>query len=272
MRLYNRVAVVTGGGGGLGAGICHSLAREGAQVVVADVSPESAQKVAERITGLGRKALAVTTDVRSADQCRDLIDRTIETMGRLDVLVCCAGVGGFQHRGESSAALVIENISEQDWDLTIDVNLKGVFLCNRAAAPHFKRAGQGKIVNISSLAGRQGIPWLTHYSAAKAGVIALTQALARQLAPYEINVNAVCPGLVKTAMWDTGAQVLCQSDPAYEGLTPDGVFEAVVRDMIPMQKPQTPEGVGDVVAFLASDDAREITGQTINVDGGAIMN
>jgi NAD(P)-dependent dehydrogenase (short-subunit alcohol dehydrogenase family) len=181
-------------------------------------------------------------------------------------------VGGFVHRGQSTEDLGIENISEADWDLTIDVNLKGVFLCNRAVAPYFKKKKYGKIINISSLAGRKGIAWIPHYSASKAGVIVLTQAVSLQLAPYNINVNTVCPGVIKTAMWDKGAQILVESDPTYKGMTRDEVFASVVEDMIPMKKPQTAEGIGNLVALLASEDANEITGQAINVDGGAIFN
>jgi NAD(P)-dependent dehydrogenase (short-subunit alcohol dehydrogenase family) len=272
MRLENKVAVVTGGGGGLGEGICLCLAGEGAHVVVSDLEQDLAESVVKKVEALGQKSLAIRTDVRMPVQCEKLVEKSLEAMGRIDILVCCAGVGGFVHRGESSEELVIENISEADWDLTIDVNLKGVFLCNRAVAPYFKKNKGGKIVNISSLAGRKGFDWIPHYSASKAGVIVLTQAVALQLAPYNVNVNTVCPGIIRTPMWDKGAEVLCQSDPAFKGMTPDDVFNSVVQDMIPMQKPQTAEGVGNVVAFLASEEAREITGQAINVDGGGLFN
>jgi NAD(P)-dependent dehydrogenase (short-subunit alcohol dehydrogenase family) len=272
MRLKNKVAIVTGGGGGLGEGICLCLARDGAQIVVSDLKLDLAERVVRKVEVLGRKSMAIRTDVRMLDHCEKLIDKSLETMGRIDILVCCAGVGGFVHRDESSAELVIENLSEADWDLTIDVNLKGVFLCNRAIAPYFKKIKEGKIINISSLAGRKGFAWIPHYSASKAGVIVLTQAIALQLAPYNINVNTVCPGVIRTPMWDKGAEVLRQSDPAFIGMSPDDVFDSVIQDMIPMQKPQTAEGIGNVVTFLASEEAREITGQAINVDGGAVFN
>jgi len=272
MRLKDKVAIVTGGGGGLGEGICLCLAGEGAHVVASDVNQELAKRVADKVEAAGRKSLAIQTDVRREAQCNQLVEKSIEEMGHIDVLVCCAGVGGFVHRGESREELVIENISEADWDLTIDVNLKGVFLCNRAVAPYFKQNKRGKIINISSLAGRKGFAWIPHYSASKAGVIVLTQAVALQLAPYNINVNTVCPGVIRTPMWDKGAEVLVQSDPAFKGMTPDKVFDSVVEDMIPMKKPQTAEGIGNVVTFLASEEAREITGQAINVDGGAVFN
>jgi len=272
MRLKNQVAIVTGGGGGLGEGICLCLAREGAHVVVSDLNHGLANRVAHKVEEVGRKALAIQTDVRLPAQCKNLIEKSLEAMGRIDMLVCCAGVGGFVHRNDSDEELVIENISEEDWNLTIDVNLKGVFLCNRAVAPYFKQNKVGKIVNIASLAGRQGFAWLPHYSASKAGVIVLTQAIALQLAPYNINVNTVCPGLIRTPMWDRGAEVLNQSDPTFKGKTPDEVFNLMVEKMIPMKKPQTAEGIGNLVTFLVSEDAREITGQAINIDGGSTFN
>ena len=272
MRLKNKVAIVTGGGGGLGEGICLSLAREGAHVVVSDLDQDRAEKVSRRVKEAGRKSLAIQADVRMSDQCRKLTERSLEEMGCVDILVCSAGVGGFVHRAESDEPLTIENIPEEDWNLTIDVNLKGVFLCNRAVAPHFKRQRQGKIVNLSSLAGRRGFDWIPHYSASKAGVIVLTQAVALQLAPYNVNVNTVCPGIIRTPMWDRGAKVLAHSNPAFKGMSPEDVFNAVVRDMIPMKKPQTAEGIGNAVVFLASEEADEITGQALNVDGGALFN
>ncbi len=271
MRLKDQVAIVTGGGGGLGEGICLCLAREGAHVVVSDVKLELAEKVAVRVKKMGQKSSALQTDVRKSDQCGKLIEKTLDEMGRIDILVCSAGVGGFVYRGESDEPPILENISEEEWDLTIDVNLKGVFLCNKAVAAYFKKQKRGKIINISSIGGRKGIDWIAHYSASKAGVIVLTQAVALQLAPYNVNVNTVCPGVIRTRMWDTGAKVLSQSYPPFKGMSPDDVFDAVVQNMIPMRRAQTAEDIGNTVVFLASEEAKEITGQAINVDGGAIF-
>ncbi|MDI7259666.1 MAG: SDR family NAD(P)-dependent oxidoreductase [Thermodesulfobacteriota bacterium] len=272
MRLKDQVAVVTGGGGGLGEGICLCLAREGAHVVVSDLKLDMAEKVAARMKEMGRGSLAVQTDVRIANECKNLIEKSLKKMERIDILVCAAGVGGFVYRGDSGEPLTLETVSEEEWDLTIDVNLKGVFLCNRAIAPYFKQQKRGKIINISSVAGRKGIDWIPHYSASKAGVIVLTQAVALQLAPYSINVNTICPGVIWTPMWEVGARVLSQSYPPFKGMNPGEVFKTVVQNMIPFQRPQTPEDIGNAVVFLSSDDAREITGQAINVDGGAIFN
>jgi NAD(P)-dependent dehydrogenase (short-subunit alcohol dehydrogenase family) len=272
MRLKDQVAIVTGGGGGLGEGICLCLAREGAHVVVSDVKQQLAEKVALKVRDTGRRSSAVQTDVRISDQCEKLVGHTIKEYGRIDILVCSAGVGGFVYRGESDAPPILENLPEKEWDLTMEVNLKGVFLCNRAVAGYFKKQRKGKIINISSIAGRKGIDWITHYSASKAGVIVFTQAIALQLAPYNVNVNTVCPGVIRTPMWDTGAKVLSQSYPPFKGMSPDDVFQAVVQNMIPMKRSQSAEDIGNIVVFLASEEAKEITGQAINVDGGASFN
>ncbi|MBI4776190.1 MAG: SDR family oxidoreductase [Deltaproteobacteria bacterium] len=272
MRLQDQVAIVTGGGGGLGEGICLCLAREGAHVVVSDLKQDLAERVTLKVKDMGRKSMSIRTDVSVPEQCEKLVKQTLSEMGRIDILVCGAGVGGFVFRGESEEPPILENISEEEWDLTVDVNLKGVFLCNRAVAPHFKQKKKGKIINISSVAGRKGIDWIPHYSATKAGVIVLTQAIALQLAPFNVNVNTICPGVIRTPMWDTGAKVLSQSYPPFKGMSPDDVFNAVVENMIPMRRPQTAEDIGNTVVFLASEEAREITGQAINVDGGAMFN
>jgi meso-butanediol dehydrogenase/(S,S)-butanediol dehydrogenase/diacetyl reductase len=271
MRLKDQVAIVTGGGGGLGEGICLCLAREGAHVVVSDVKQPLAEKVALKVRDTGRRSSAVQTDVRISDQCEKLVEHTLKGYGRMDILVCGAGVGGFVYRGESDAPPILENLPEKEWDLTMEVNLKGVFLCNRAVAGYFKKQRKGKIINISSIAGRKGIDWIPHYSASKAGVIVFTQAIALQLAPYNVNVNTVCPGVIRTPMWDTGAKVLSQSYPPFKGMSPDDVFQAVVQNMIPMKRSQSAEDIGNTVVFLASEEAKEITGQAINVDGGAIF-
>lgn len=273
MKLENQVAIVTGGGGGLGEGICLRLAREGADVVVSDIQLGLAEKVAAGVREMGRKALAVKTDVSKAADCRTLIDRTLEVMGRLDVLVCGAGVMGYAHRGGKDEPLAIENMLEADWDLVQGVNLKGVFLCVRAAAPHFKAQKRGRIVNIASVAGRQGVgDFLFHYAASKAGVISLGQSLALQFAPYNVNVNTVCPGIIWTPMWAEGVSVLKSANPGLRQADDQTVFMNVVMNQIPLKRVQLPEDIGNAVVFLVSDEAKEITGQALNVCGGMRMN
>jgi NAD(P)-dependent dehydrogenase (short-subunit alcohol dehydrogenase family) len=271
MRLKDRVAIVTGGGGGLGEGISLCLAREGAHVVVSDLKLELAEKVAAKVKELGGKAMAIQTDVRKADQCQQMVDRTVEEMGRLDILVANAGVDGLPS-DDSTEPPLIESIKEEDWDLVVDVNLKGVFLCNRAVAPHFKEKKSGRIINIASVAGRQGVEFLAPYAATKAGVISFTQSVALQMAPYHVNVNTVCPGIIWTPMWQRLASYASVSMPDFGGLPPEEVYNAAIQTMIPFKKAQTPEDIGKAVVFLASDDAKEITGQALNVCGGMRMN
>jgi len=271
MKLKDKVAVVTGGGGGLGEGICLALAGQGARVVVSDLKGELAEAVAAKVGEIGPESVGVQTDVRSLDEVQSLIETSLKEMGRLDILVCGAGVGGFVFWKESDGPPMLETISEAEWDLTIDVNLKGVFLCNRAVAPIFKKQKSGKIINVSSIAGRNGVDWIAHYSAAKAGVIVFSQATALQLAPYGVNVNVICPGIIRTPMWDRGADVLAASHPAFKGMGPDEVFDACVQQMIPFRRPQKAEDIGNAAVFLASDEAKEITGQALNVCGGIVL-
>jgi len=269
MRLNDKVAIVTGGGGGLGEGICLCLAREGAEVVVSDVNQGLADSVSAKIEQTGRKALSVKTDVRSADECQSLIDVSLREMGHIDILVCCAGVNGLDVNIDSPG--LIENISEENWNFVADVNLKGVFLCNRAIAPYFKKRKSGKIINISSIGGRKGIDWIPHYSATKAGVIVLTQAVALQLAPFNVTVNTVCPGVIWTPLWISGAKAISHTYPEFKGMNPEDLFKEMVERMIPLKRPQTPEDIGNAVVFFASPEADQITGQALNVDGGAVF-
>lgn len=269
MRLKDKVAVVTGGGGGIGEGICLRLAGEGADVVVSDININTAEKVAEKIRGKQRKALAIETDVSRPDQCRALVENALEEMERLDILVCCAGIMGFAHRKGKSWSLAIEDIPEEDWDMTLDINLKGVFLCNQAVIPHFKAQQSGKIVNVASIAGRQGVTFLTPYAASKAGVISLSQSMAQYLAPFNVNVNTICPGIIWTPMWEEGVQVLTQGGPDE---IRQALFEDIVQNQIAFKRVQYPEDMGNAVVFLVSDEAREITGQALNVCGGMRFN
>jgi meso-butanediol dehydrogenase/(S,S)-butanediol dehydrogenase/diacetyl reductase len=272
MRLEERVAIVTGGGGGIGEGICLCLARAGADVVVSDIDEDLARAVAAKVEQLGRRALAVTTDVRSEEACQALVDTTLETMGRLDILVCSAGTAGVESMVPSENPMDVENIPLETWSRTIDVNLKGVFLCNRAVIPHFKKQRRGKIINISSIAGRKGQIMLPVYAASKAGVISLSQSIALQLAPHNINVNTVCPGLIWTPLWAGGVDFIRKVTPELKDVPSETAFELMVQAAVPFKRAQTPEDMGEMVVFLASEAAKEITGQAINVDGGSALN
>ena len=275
MRLKDKVAIVTGGGGGLGEGIALCMAKEGADVVVSDVKPDLAEKVAAEVKKVGRKSLAVQTDVRNLSQVEELVAKTIGELGAIDIFVCSHGVSGMTHREhDPDEPITLEGITEEDWDLTLDVNLKGVFLCNRAVTPHFKEKGGGKIINVSSVGGRKGNPSLFAYSISKAAVIALTQALAQQLADYNVNVNTICPGIIYTPMWQEGAKLLAKMDPRFKDLdiSPKDALDFMVQMAIPFKRMQTAEDIGNAAVFLASDEAKEITGQALNVCGGMAFN
>jgi meso-butanediol dehydrogenase/(S,S)-butanediol dehydrogenase/diacetyl reductase len=241
--LDGRVAVVTGGARGIGRAIVDALAVRGADVVVADLEPD-----------LAGDEKAVRVDVTDEASVRDLVRDVIERHGRLDILVNNAGV---------SRSLPFVDIDEAEWDRVFDVNVKGVYLACRAVVPHMMQRRSGKIVNISSMVGKEAIPLFVHYSASKFAVLGLTQGLAKEMAPYDVNVNAVCPGVVRTPLWEP----LLDQLSATKGITRDQAFDEFVSG-IPLGRPQEPEDIGEVVAFLASDRARNMTGQGINVTGG----
>ena len=276
MLLKDQVAIVTGGGGGIGEGICFCLAREGAQVVVSDINKELAQKVSAKVKESGQKTLSVKTDVRFEAECNNLVEMTLNEFNRLDILVCAAGTSGVNWMTAPVDPAAVENIPVEAWDTTLDVNLKGVFLCNRAVIPYFKQQKRGKIINVSSIGGRRGGGGLPAYSASKAGVINLTQSIAMQVAPFNINANTICPGLVWTPMWAEGISFTTGKTRweklQAKGVSPEEAFMQMVHAGTPLKRPQTPEDMGNLVVFLASDLAREITGQAINVDGGAVLN
>jgi meso-butanediol dehydrogenase / (S,S)-butanediol dehydrogenase / diacetyl reductase len=241
--LDGRVAVVTGGARGIGRAIVDALAARGANVVVADLDPDMAGD-----------AEAVRVDVTDEGSVRDLMRDVIERHGQLDILVNNAGV---------SRSVAFVDIDEAEWDRVFAVNVKGVYLACRAVVPHMMQRRYGKIVNISSMVGKEAIPLFVHYSASKFAVLGLTQGLAKEMAPYDVNVNAVCPGVVRTPLWEPLLDQLSET----KGITRDEAFDEFVSG-IPLGRPQEPEDIGEVVAFLASDRARNMTGQGINVTGG----
>lgn len=269
-RLAGKIVIVTGAGQGIGKGIALRLAREGAAVVVAEFNPETAATAAAEIQSGGERALSYPVDVSRAEAVRRLVADVVRAFGRIDILVNNAGV---------MQTKPLLDLTEEDWDRIIDVNQRGLFLCLQAVATQMvaqvpdevKTAGRaersyGKIVNLSSISGRRGRPLAAHYAASKAAVISLTQSAALALAPYNINVNAVCPGVVPTPMW----QQIDRDRGRLFGLKPGEAMASVV-DTIPLRRPGTPEDIAAAVAFFCSPDADYITGQTLNVDGGYEM-
>ena len=266
--LSERVAIVTGGASGIGRGISMVLVGQGANVVVADINSEGAESVAAEIAGGGGRSMAVqvdVTDVRSADS---MVQQVLERFGSIDILVNDAGVIGADGWWER------ETPNSEDWDIVIAVNLRGLVNASEAVAPHMRERRHGKIVNIASVAARKGGTVIPHYNTSKAAVVSWTQSQALLLAPYSINVNAICPGSLWTPMYERLVQHQTKfgHDDSLQGLTGREYFDRKVVSDIPMKREQTPEDIGKLAAFLVSEDARNITGQAINVDGGRQMN
>jgi NAD(P)-dependent dehydrogenase (short-subunit alcohol dehydrogenase family) len=249
VTLDGRTALVTGAAKGIGRGIAETLARHGAEVTVADLDGAAAEETAAAIDGR-----AAQVDVTDEASVAVLVDGALERDGRIDILVNNAGV---------SKSLPFVDIDEAEWDRVFDVNVKGMFLACRAVVPHMVERRAGKIVNVASMVGKEAIPLFVHYSASKFAVIGLTQGLAKELAEHDINVNAVCPGVVRTPLWEP----LLDQLSATKGITREAAFDEFIAG-VPLGRPQTPEDIGEVVAFLASDQARNMTGQGINVTGG----
>ncbi len=265
--LKGRVALITGAGGGIGRGIARCLAEEGVHLALADISKSGAEAAAEEIRKFDVNIIPYVLDVTDKSQCADIVDATNNEMGSLDIVVNNAGViGGADFR----LGMPLSDINEDDWDDTYNVNVKGVFLLCQASLEKMKGKGWGRIINISSRAGRDGRETIPHYSASKAAVIIFTQALAREVARAGITANAVCPGLIWSAMWEQLAGQFRKKFPIFKGKTAREVFEHFV-EQTPMGVEQSTEDIGRAVAFLASDDAKTITGQAILVDSGAVM-
>jgi NAD(P)-dependent dehydrogenase (short-subunit alcohol dehydrogenase family) len=256
--LAEQVAIVTGAGNGIGRATALALARAGAQVAVVDVDAGAAKATAEAVAALGRRSLALDTDVGDLAAIDRMVQAVIGTFGRIDVLVNNAGVTRRAH---------IMDLTEQDWDRIMRVNAKGVFFCLQRVAREMILRRRGRIVNIASIAGK-GYAGSSNaiYAASKGSVISLTRTAAQQLARHDINVNAICPGITVTALSEANVAVRARD----EGLS---VEEMTRRRnaVIPLGRPNDPEDVAAVAVFLASPAARNITGQSLNVDGGIVF-
>lgn len=258
--LQDRIALVTGAAQGLGAALSLRLAREGCDVVVADLNGERAgQTAAEIARETGRRTLALTTDVTNEEQVRAMVDQTVETFGQLDILIANAGI-------VRSGA--IDELSLRDWQLVIDVNLTGYFLCAKYAAVVMKRQRSGVIIQINSKSGKKGSYKNSAYSASKFGGIGLTQSLALELAEHGVRVNAVCPGnLLDSPLW---VESLYSQYSKRLGIPEEEVRQRYI-EQVPLKRGCTYDDVANVVVFLASDQASYMTGQAINVTGGQEM-
>lgn len=247
MGLKGSVAFITGGGGGIGRAIALLLGKKGISIAVADLNEKAARTVADEIQREGGASLGVRVDVTQKTDITEAVHQANDRLGGVDILVNCAGV--------YSQTLVVE-MTEEEWDRVININLKGTFLTSQAVIPIMQRKRFGKIVNISSSHGFKGGAKTAHYSASKAGVIVFTKSLALELAPYGINVNAVAPGIIDTEM---PRRLL---DEKYISTRARGN---------PLGRLGTPQDVADAVLFLVSEESSYITGQTLYVNGGDLM-
>jgi len=252
-QLVDRVAIVTGGGQGIGEGIALALASEGSHVVVADQNGAAAEATAARIAALGRKALACQVNVSSWDQVRTLVDRVAAEFGRIDILVNNAGISP----KKDGRKILVHEIEPEQWDLVMAVNLKGAFHCLKAVVPIMMRQRSGRIISLSSQLAKSGFSPVAaaHYAASKAGVSALTRFAAYEFAPYGILVNAIAPGTILTPMRKV-------STPELDNQLMAG---------IPLGRFGTVDEVANAVVFLASDLASYITGEIMDVNGGSLI-
>ena len=246
MKLQNKVALITGGARGIGQAIAMTFAKEGADIVVADVNLEVAQKTASEIEALGRKALALEMDVTDYAKVEEGVNKILDKFGKVDILVNNAGI---------TKDNLILRMSQAEWDAVINVNLKGTFNCIKAVSRPMIKQRSGKIVSIASIIGLMGNAGQANYAASKAGIIALTKTVAKELASRNINANAVAPGFIQTDMTAS---------------LPEEV-KAKMMEAIPLAKLGMPQDVANVCLFLASEESNYITGQVITVDGGMVM-
>jgi len=244
MDLSNRVAIVTGSGRGIGQAIALKLAEAGATIVINDIGEASSfDSVAEGIRAMNRESLVILADVSLSSDADRLVEETIAAYGRVDILVNNAGITRDQ---------LVLRMSDEDWDRVINVNLKSVFLCTRAVLRHMIKQREGRIINIASIIGIVGNPGQANYASAKAGIIGFTRTIAKEVASRGITANAIAPGFIETQMTQRLEENQRQE----------------LKRRIPLGYFGTPRDVAEAVAFLASEEARYITGQVLNVDGG----
>ena len=246
-RLKNRVAIVTGAGQGIGRALALGLAREGAKVVIADINEENAASVKSEVKASGGTALAACADVLNEDSVQTMVDKSLREFGKLDILVNNAGIFPVSS---------VEEMREEDWDRVIGTNLVGAFLCSKAVAGKFLQQGSGRIISITSGRAFQGAKNAAHYASSKAGIIGFSKSLALELAPRQITVNMICPGITDTAQ-PRGHQ------------SEEQIYAQAKK--IPLGRIGQPEDLVGTAVFLASDAAAFITGQTVIVNGGSIM-
>ena len=279
MKLEGKAAIVTAAGRGIGRAVALCLAKEGANVVVNSFHEETTARVVAEVEALGRQALAIAGDITEVDMVDRVVQDTLKTFGKIDILVNNVG-GGPLTRRESGDSLLGQ--LEAEWDGMYKQNLKAPVMMCQVVAPHFIEQKSGKIVSIASVAGRSTYTSKTSpvsYRAMKAGLIRYTQSLADELGPHSINVNCICPGYVYTDTWERSAKRMVETRPEYQGLDPREWFAGLnegkypeLAPATPLRREQTAEDIGRAVVFLVSEEGKNITGQTLNVDGGRHKN
>jgi 3-oxoacyl-[acyl-carrier protein] reductase len=250
--LESRVAIITGGAVGIGRGIALKFAEEGCAVVIADIDAIEGKKTAEEVSKKGGEGIFVSCDVTVGRQVQDMVGKAVSKFGKIDILVNNAG-------GVPDPKGSLAEVSEEQWDRSLDLNLKSAFLCCQAVVPHMKKNRYGKIINISSLGAVHPAVSVVHYHVAKAGVLGLTYNLAFELAPFNIAVNAILPGPIRTPFWEPVTRDIPDKD-AY--------FAEIAKKEVPMQRVGTPEDIAGAALFLASELSAFVSGETINVAGG----
>jgi len=258
MRFSDRVAVITGGGGGIGRAISLNLGREGATVVAADIDPQTAEETARLVIRDGGQALAIEVDITRKQSVQALVAEVLRAYGKVDILVNNAGI-------DIKGAVV--DLEESSWDKILDINLKGMFLVTQAVLPFMIAIRYGRIVNMSSMLGRTGKAYSSPYCASKFGVIGFSQAVALEVGKFGITVNVVCPGPVDTEMI---RQSIAQS-AQLQGVTCEEFLQTYFINQTPLGRIAQPTDVAHAVVFLVSDEAAFITGSALNVSGGREM-
>ncbi len=258
MRHKDQVAIVTGGGNGIGRGVCEYMAELGGKMVVADIDLDAARQVADKIISDGGEAMALKVDVTQKSEVQAMATEVLQAYRQIDILVNNAGT---DKKGS------ITELEESTWDMLMTLNLKGVFLCTQAVMPSMIERQYGRVVNIASMAGKTGEPFTSPYCATKFGVIGFTQSIALEVGKYNITINAVCPGPVDTELI---RKSVAQS-AKIKGMTPEDFLQEFFIDPTPLGRIAKPLDVARAVSFLASDEAEFITGSTLNVSGGREM-
>jgi 3-oxoacyl-[acyl-carrier protein] reductase len=246
LELIGKVALVTGAAQGIGKAVALLFAQRGADIILSDINIEKAEETCKEITTIGRKAMAIRANVAVAEEVEKMVQTIVERFGQIHILVNNAGIARDK---------LLLRMTEEDWDLVLDINLKGTFNCTKAVIRYMSKQRNGKIVNIASVVGEMGNAGQANYSASKAGVIGFTKTIAREFASRGINVNAIAPGYIVTPMTE---------------VLPEKAKEDLKR-MIPMERLGQPEDVAQAALFLVSEASNYITGQVINVNGGIYM-